>query len=68
MIKFNLIKINNYINNYIKNMNFLKSNEENIIKWGRWCAPHMKNCCENVIDKKVKFALIDNNLDINKIK
>ena len=57
-----------YLNKYFKNFFLFENAEDNIIKWGRWCAPHMKNCCQKVIDKKVDFAMSDNNLDISKIK
>ena len=29
---------------------------------GRWCHKGMPNCCDRVIEKKIKFALMDNNL------
>ena len=29
---------------------------------GRWCHKGMPNCCDRVIEKKINFALMDNNL------
>ena len=29
---------------------------------GRWCHKGIPNCNESVIDKKINFALLDNNL------
>ena len=31
---------------------------------GRWCHKGVPNCNESVIDKKINFALLDNNLCI----
>jgi hypothetical protein len=36
--------------------------DSNTIKLGRWCHKGVKNCDENVIEKKINFALLDNNL------
>lgn len=37
-------------------------NETNYIKLGPWCHKRVKNYNENVLEKKINFALLDNNL------
>ena len=52
-----------YFNMCLKKiLKLLLLNENNNIKLGRWCHKGVKNCDENVIEKKINFALLDNNL------
>ena len=43
--------------NFFKNFN---GDSYNLL--GRWCHKGVPNCNESVIDKKIDFALLDNNL------
>ena len=56
--------------NFFKNFN---GDSYNLL--GRWCHKGVPNCNESVIDKKIDFALLDNNLctktrelNVNEIK
>lgn len=47
----------------LKFINFFKNfsgDSYNLL--GRWCHKGVPNCNESVIDKKIDFALLDNNL------
>lgn len=50
-------KIINRFIYYFKNLN---NDSYNLL--GRWCHKGVPNCNESVIDKKINFALLDNNL------
>ena len=52
-------KFKNYINKF-----FLY--DDNILPLGRWCHKGLPKCDESVIEKKIKFALLDNNLCTNR--
>lgn len=41
---------------------------EEKINLGRWCHKSLPNCGEKVIEKKIKFALLDNNFCTNQEK
>ena len=57
-----LIKDFNKFKNYI-NKFFLY--DDNILPLGRWCHKGVPKCDESVIEKKIKFALLDNNFCTN---
>lgn len=44
---------------------FLK---ENIPLLGRWCHKNLPNCCDNVIEKKMSMAIMDNDMGLTKLK
>ena len=51
-----------YKSNILSFFNFFKnfgSDSYNLL--GRWCHKGIPNCDESVIDKKIDFALLDNN-------
>lgn len=58
----NIFKISKYIsiNNFIYFFNNSKTESYNLL--GRWCHKGIPNCDESVINKKINFALMDNNL------
>lgn len=56
--KYNSREIVAFIN-FFKN---LGGDSYNLL--GRWCHKGVPNCNESVIDKKINFALLDNNLCI----
>ena len=58
----NFFKISKYIsiNNFIYFFNNSKTESYNLL--GRWCHKGIPNCDESVINKKINFALMDNNL------
>lgn len=49
------------INNFLKIFNFLKE-PDLTMPLGRWCHVNMPKCNTDVIDKKINFANLDNNI------
>lgn len=42
--------------------------QENIPLLGRWCHKNLPNCSDNIIEKKMSMAIMDNDMGLTKLK
>lgn len=54
--------MNNFLNNFLNKFIKIFTNKDSYNLLGRWCHKGLPNCNQQVIDKKIDFALLDNNL------